>query len=1214
MKLIFTYPNDEDSHYIDPDYVGDDTVGFQKRVKDLKDGNYKVWQGATPGGTVDEIMEGLSKYNNMASLEESNGHNTFYKFWLNPLLEIKTDIVSNDIDDADVVYAPGAITFDFSSLPYGHQFRDGEYIICSNFDSSLAAINGNKYYVKRLNAYELQLAFDEEQTLLVSYDQIRSANITSATAAQPMILTSNNHPFLDQDRVKLKNFDGTVSDLNDKFMYMRVEDANTFKLSYSATSSDFFGLQARQNNLDVLNVTAQNDGNVIIRLADDEPNQEKGASLHLPTYTFDDLTYEIEAHDRTGFVNYPRPAYLLGLEGHGDHLATVGWKTTHLNNDYYNDWSKQWSWGHNKQEYVPRTPAQNIGVREIPDTNQGHMSNDGNVIVRGQQTYFATDSRNTTDAPIVFYYTNGEWNQDTLTGSYSYQTSLHSDYDGKTIAMGCPYTYLYPGSGLDPDGKVMINQRVRPSQVGSYSMRPYIWTVHQTIEGPGSNPTRFGSHVQMSDDSLTLVVGEGIPTVDGHCDYHLYTRTGSGLSKYNNFFTHQQTITGPTTTGNQMFEVNPYRTSGVYDQLEAKFNVWGQLSSDGLCLALVDGSDLIVYRRADQSSLFGTGDVVSTLDTGETDNYITNMQINYDGSVISVIHVKPGGANPDLPPGAQPYYDQDEYFVRVFEYVNSTWSMSDNEQFDTDPWIKSKSASYPTVMVPDYGPPTPASLYGIRDHPFQLRMAKYSGTRLTDQTIIYQRQFSDPQLPLPEGKPGFSSEVRSMKASDARRVLTMLKDTDSTQYVWRPEDGYYHPYAGRDLEDRVNLSQDDVDNLRMTATSTVYFTDHQTVEVDMGEDTLTDSTTGEVITEFGASTPYLIRDPNPVVVTNGTITMDSSVDNKYHATGIENLLLGNQTYKQRTSETTYVNGATWGDTICLAGQEEQDTPDDMPPDIIPQDSNGRLQTISIVGDGGRFDFSDDFAVTIKTRPDSYEPPELTPAQEQDVWNTNDAWTDTSFVGGSGKKEWPTHVTPSRAEIVLNTPTIVNKSQNGIKYARKSGFTKWSLEVEYPAMTKEEFQIFHATAQAAQGQAIPFLFKLENKDGVNILWKDWSKNTDGTNRPRFKDVMDVADTTLLAEGFASNASDAFVEGEVISLIGGNDNGDLHTVISDADANVYGEAKIRISYPVKESNSAGNQIFKEPGSCVVTLNSDDFTYSVDHLGYYYVSVAFELDNYK
>ncbi len=41
MKSIFTYPLNPNNYYIDPDYIGDDTVGFQKRVKDLKDGNYK---------------------------------------------------------------------------------------------------------------------------------------------------------------------------------------------------------------------------------------------------------------------------------------------------------------------------------------------------------------------------------------------------------------------------------------------------------------------------------------------------------------------------------------------------------------------------------------------------------------------------------------------------------------------------------------------------------------------------------------------------------------------------------------------------------------------------------------------------------------------------------------------------------------------------------------------------------------------------------------------------------------------------------------------------------------------------------------------------------------------------------------------------------------------------------------------------------------------
>ena len=87
MKSIFTYPNNSGDHFIDPNYVGSDTEGLQKRVKDMKDGNYKALTNSSSIGTVDQLMEGLSKYNNNPALEEDSGNNTIYKLWEQPIIE-----------------------------------------------------------------------------------------------------------------------------------------------------------------------------------------------------------------------------------------------------------------------------------------------------------------------------------------------------------------------------------------------------------------------------------------------------------------------------------------------------------------------------------------------------------------------------------------------------------------------------------------------------------------------------------------------------------------------------------------------------------------------------------------------------------------------------------------------------------------------------------------------------------------------------------------------------------------------------------------------------------------------------------------------------------------------------------------------------------------------------------------------------------------------
>ena len=241
-------------------------------------------------------------------------------------------------------------------------------------------------------------------------------------------------------------------------------------------------------------------------------------------------------------------------------------------------------------------------------------------------------------------------------------------------------------------------------------------------------------------------------------------------------------------------------------------------------------------------------------------------------------------------------------------------------------------------------------------------------------------------------------------------------------------------------------------------------------------------------------------------------------------------------------------------------------------------------------------------------PSEYFPVPQTPAQQQDNWDTADQWTTTRYDPG---KVWPTIVTPMSASINLKTPSTVNNSQNGIKYTRASGFSKWTLDVEYPPMTADEFREFHGIAQAANGQATPFYFVLQNADGNSILWKDFY--TLGTTQTvRLKEPTEVGDTTMLLEGFDTFETSAFQTGEV--FVGKqNDNGALHTVVNTVQSNAYGEAKIRTAMPNKESAAIASQIYKNPYWAVVTLSADDFAYSIDTAGFYNMSVSFDLDRF-
>ena len=374
---------------------------------------------------------------------------------------------------------------------------------------------------------------------------------------------------------------------------------------------------------------------------------------------------------------------------------------------------------------------------------------------------------------------------------------------------------------------------------------------------------------------------------------------------------------------------------------------------------------------------------------------------------------------------------------------------------------------------------------------------------------------------------------------------------------------------------------------------------------------LTPSTTG-VVEELNipVGPNIIVTRETPVAADQGTLTIAEDELNRHRIASVNIPLYGNTTYMQRTGESTYVNsaeivdGGYWpaGGTSAVSGQS--------PGVIINTDTNGYV-TGSVFNSQfpGAFSTSEDIMFKLQTTPDTYTPPVLTPAELADVWDTDDEWTTT---GEDDRKVWPTVVTPTSAKITLNTPSISAASQNGIKFTRGAGFTKWRLEVDYPPMKADKFREFHAIAQAAQGQVVPFYFKLRNADGNNILWADFGK-AGTTNAPILKEPVNASDTTMLLEGFQSFETDAFRTGEVF-IDGANDNGALHTVVNTVDANAFGEAKIRTAMPVRQAQPVATTYNKDPEWAVVTLSNDDFEYTVDTAGFYYMSVAFDLDGWK
>lgn len=364
--------------------------------------------------------------------------------------------------------------------------------------------------------------------------------------------------------------------------------------------------------------------------------------------------------------------------------------------------------------------------------------------------------------------------------------------------------------------------------------------------------------------------------------------------------------------------------------------------------------------------------------------------------------------------------------------------------------------------------------------------------------------------------------------------------------------------------------------------------------------------------------------------TNKTVTISDNEPAKYRlkpyiVPGDRSIYCGNEKYIKRTGESTYENAAFFNEEFWdgLGATSISTDPNVKFPYMVPsQNAGGYITNVSFGintdnsegrNSAGLFTTNAPKLFEIAKEPDTYTPPAPTPIEIADSFNTMDQWSTTGYSNDPDVKLWPDHVPPTSANITYNNPTIANMSQSGVKYTRGSAHTKWRLEVEYPPMTPEDFRQYAAIAQAAHGQSIPFFFKLIGKDNTSkILWKQFH-NTASTNTPKYAANYSPGTSVVTLEGFQSNEANVFGKGEVV-IGNDNENGFLHTVLSPQSANVFGEVKIRTSLPQRSNIYQWQTLYKDPYWAVVTLDSDNFEYSTDANGYYYLNIAFDLDTWK
>jgi hypothetical protein len=480
------------------------------------------------------------------------------------------------------------------------------------------------------------------------------------------------------------------------------------------------------------------------------------------------------------------------------------------------------------------------------------------------------------------------------------------------------------------------------------------------------------------------------------------------------------------------------------------------------------------------------------------------------------------------------------------------------------------------------------------------------------------------------------------------RVKAWTKSNEEVRFMWSSGEEYiegqdrnvlhmfYTPSFGP-------ISGDVVWDRSLGATSGRYFTANLAGSAtdNLGMNVFINTSDADVLAyNYVDATSGLARLNNYVPVGPEEIVVNDQISSSTGNVGNDNFRLsappnapylrGNIPFLQRTGASTYVGNAeidptrAWGPYDSTAA-EWLNTPAGT---SITTDASGYINGSSFWDSEfpGEIDLSkspvfgefglDEVLFGIRSVPDTYTPPVLTPLEIAENWRNNIAGNEWNTNGENPLKVWPSHVTPSAASIVYNTPTIVNKSNNGIKYTRTSAFTKWVLEVEYPPMKADDFKAFAAVAQAAHGQSTPFYFPLTNKDGNRIVFRDFYNGQSSSAVPRIRlqgaTSIPVGQKRLDLDGFGSNDIHAFEKGEVFTA-SANENGNLHTSISDATSNVFGEISINLPQPLRTELTQATVINKDPEFAVVTLNSDQFEYSIDVNNYYVVTVAFDLDNW-
>lgn len=343
---------------------------------------------------------------------------------------------------------------------------------------------------------------------------------------------------------------------------------------------------------------------------------------------------------------------------------------------------------------------------------------------------------------------------------------------------------------------------------------------------------------------------------------------------------------------------------------------------------------------------------------------------------------------------------------------------------------------------------------------------------------------------------------------------------------------------------------------------------------------------------------------HPILQSDGTTPF-------YEVDTIDIINYGNRTFKQQTGASTFQFNAELENAHFHPGNtslstinesiETQATP------TITGDGNYYFTGISITNTNqrGTYQFDGTRAIRLKTVADTYTAPALSTEAQEDVFDVDTEWDDTDF---DVLKTFPTTVTPQDITVRVVAPTATTSSQNGTKYSRTAGYSKYSIDVTYPPMTAEQYLDYNGFINALNGQKHPFYFDIL-QNNTQLFGR---KGTYGVQGLRYKDAASAGDNVVLIEGFATNQADAVKRGEL--FVTDTKHGNIKTAGSSTDANAYGEAKFRFTTPLHSNKNVAQLIYNNPQHIIVSLDTDTVEVTRDTAGFYYLSLSFTADEWK